>query len=578
MGWAWSAAEILIQQDQQKAKEQGKPFDVGPRTEREAVLRAICESLPSKQMAYQLIDVYESRVRYLCGHVVHVPCLKREMEAFYALDSVEKRARVVNHVDPGWLAMFLSVLALGLRFYPCTPKAGWQPANHLFDGKTIYAWHSGRQDVPRARKLPQLHQHERHPGHPPPLPLHLGLGRQLRRRGRLGHHQHRPPPHRHHQCAGDGPPSPRRPRQAAETQRALVQEHFNTPLPGNYNDEDLMITPLPAPRPREEFTEMSYVLSNLEFGMVVKEDVDVRFRRELHTATNGGDRRLTCVEAQRLDVLYRGVLENAPSYFKVGSEIGRVTCIEVQRWLLQQAVFSKLLRIHRPQFVESQGVAHQLRAARTLHPRHAEEDPLALHRHRPPLGNAALARKDGSGMQEAAKPKRKRQMDVDTADDEGAATSGGGRRKNLLSLAQRVAQAAREDGSAAKARSAPAPVDEASKRQATMAAVRSMTDDGSRAAADRSLEVNGVTALKDDASLFRMNNITLPTSGPSPMAMSAQANTDDVAFPQMLSTMPFPSNLFNFDGSNEAAQRLVPPNGVDLIAQQPHHSAGRPVV
>ncbi|GAK62167.1 uncharacterized protein PAN0_001d0365 [Moesziomyces antarcticus] len=674
MGWAWSAAEILIQQDQQKAKEQGKTFDVGPRTEREAVLRAICESLPSKQMAYQLIDVYESRVRYLCGHVVHVPCLKREMEAFYALDSVEKRARVVNHVDPGWLAMFLSVLALGLRFYPCSPKPGWQPANHLFDGKTIYAWHSAAKtclvlanylnstsmSVIQAILLLYLFTSvsgascggEADSGTTNTALLRIAItNAQEMGLHRLGDLDKQPKPNepsskvirreiakriwwalvfRDWSATGTG----------CSKDYIIRAEHFNTPLPGNYNDEDLMITPLPAPRPREEFTEMSYVLSNLEFGMVVKEDVDVRFRRELHAATNGGDRRLTCVEAQRLDVLYRGVLENAPSYFKVGSEIGRVTCIEVQRWLLQQAVFSKLLRIHRPNLSSRKesrtncvllarsilDMQKKIRSRCTvidrlwvnlmqsfsaaivlaLHLLHTR--PTADHREsvrseiteairalkqvdgndcaakkcirviealleeeaeRWQAGNAALARKDGPGTQEAAKPKRKRQMDVDAADDEGAASSGGGRRKNLLSLAQRVAQAAREDGSAAKARSAPAPVDEASKRQATMAAVRSMADDGSRAAADRSLEVNGVTALKDDASLFRMNNITLPTSGPSPMSMSAQANTDDVAFPQMLSTMPFPSNLFNFDGSNEAAQRLVPPNGVDLMLNNP---------
>ncbi|SPO21086.1 uncharacterized protein UTRI_00563 [Ustilago trichophora] len=670
MGWAWSAAEVLLQQDQQKAKDEGKPFVSGPRTEREAVLRAICQSLPSKQMAYQLIEVYESRARYLSGHVVHVPCLKREMEAFYALDSVEKRARVVNHVDPGWLAMFLSVLALGLRFYPCVPKAGWQPANHLFDGKTIHAWHSAAKSclvlanylsstsmsVIQAILLLYLFNSvsggsyggESDSGSTNIALLRIAItNAQEMGLHRLGDLDKQPRPNepsskvirreiakriwwalvfRDWSATGTG----------CSKDYIIRAEHFNTPLPGNYNDDDLMVTPLPAPRPREEFTEMSYVLSNLEFGMVVKEDVDVRFRRELHVATNGGDRRLTCTEAQRLDVLYRGVLENAPSFFKVGSEIGRVTCIEVQRWLLQQAVFSKLLRIHRPNLSSRKesrtncvllarsilDMQKKIRSRCTvidrlwvnlmqsfsaaivlaLHLLHTR--PSADHRvsvrseiteairalkqvdgndcaakkcirviealleeeeERWQAGNAALARKDGVAPMETAKPKRKRQMDVDGGDEEGAAASGGGRRKNLLSLAQRVAQATREDGSAQQrqARAAAASVDDPSKRQATMAAVRSLSGAENT---DRPLEVNGVTALKDNASLFRMNNTTLPTSGPSPL--NIPGNADDVSFPQMLQTMQFPANLFSFD-SNDASQRMVPPNGVDLMLNNP---------
>ena len=668
MGWAWSAAEVLIQQDQQKAKDEGKTFVAGPRTEREAVLRAVCESLPSKQMAYQLIEVYESRARYLCGHVIHVPCLKREMEAFYALDSAEKRARVVNHVDPGWLGMFLMVLALGLRFYPCTPKAGWQPASHLFDGKTIHAWHSAAKSclvlanylnstsmsVIQAILLLYLFSSvsgascggEADSGSTNTALIRVAItNAQEMGLHRLGDLDKQPQPNepsskvirreiakriwwalvcRDWSAVGTG----------CSKDYVIRAEHFNTPLPGNYNDDDLMASPLPAPRPREEFTEMSYVLSNLEFCMVVKEDVDVRFRRELHTATNGGDRRLTCVEAQRLDFLYRGVLENAPSFFKVGSEIGRVTCIEVQRWLLQQAVFSKLLRIHRPNLssrkesrtncvllarsildmqkkirsrctvidrlwvnlMQSFSAAIVL-ALHLLHTRPAEnhrasvrseiteairalkqvdgndcaakkcirviEALLEEEEERWQAGNAALARKDAGVGEEAAKPKRKRPTAADGADDEVSGASGVGRRKNLLSLAQRVAQATRGDGFAQQrqARAAAVPTDDPSKRQATLAAVRS----------NNSLEINGVTALKDDASLFRMNNTTLPASGPSPLAMSGNGNgnADEVRFPQMMQqNVPFPSNLFNVD-STDASQRMVAPNGVDLLLNNP---------
>ncbi|EST06430.1 Zn(2)-C6 fungal-type DNA-binding domain protein [Kalmanozyma brasiliensis GHG001] len=665
MGWAWSAAEVLLQQDKRKAKEEGRTFVVSTRTEREAVLRAICESLPSKQIAYQLIEVYESRARYLCGHVVHVPCLKREVEAFYALETAEKRARVVNHIDCSWLSLFLMVLALGVRFYPCQPKAGWLPANHLFDGKTIHAWHSAAKtclvlanylnsnsmSVLQSISLLYLFHSVSAAscgGEADSGTTHTALLRTAITNAQdMGLHR-----------LGDLDKQPRANEPSAKVIRRQIgmriwwhlvfldwsaagtgcakdyfirSDSFNTPLPGNYNDDDLMRMPLPAPRPREEFTEMSYVLSNLEFGMAVKQDVDVRQRRELQAATSGGDRRLTCVEAQRLDALYRGVLENTPSFFKVGSEIGQVTCIEVQRWLLQQAVFSKLLRIHRPNLSSRkesrtncvllarsildmqkkirsrctvidrlwQNLMQSFSAAIVLALHLLHTRPSADHRvsvrseiteairalkqvdgtdcaakkcirviealldeeeERWQAGNAALARNDNVPM-EAVKLKRKRQMDVDGAEDEVAAS--GGKRKNLLSLAQRVAQATREDASARQNRSAPA--DDPSKRQATLAAVRSASGTENSGA----LEVNGVAALKDDASLYRMNNTTLPTSGPSPLNMTAaSSNQDDVTFPQMLQTMPFPSNLFNFNDVN-ASQRMVPPNGVDLMLNNP---------
>jgi Fungal specific transcription factor domain len=115
--------------------------------EREAVLRAIIRTLPNKEIASQLVDVYASRVYYLTGHIVHIPTLLREMDAFYSFDSVEKQARVLNYVDPAWLSMFLMILVLGLQFYPCYPPEHYINIQNLFDGKTIHLWYSAHKTI-----------------------------------------------------------------------------------------------------------------------------------------------------------------------------------------------------------------------------------------------------------------------------------------------------------------------------------------------------------------------------------------------------------------------------------------------
>lgn len=143
IGWAFAAAQELGETKNIITKNMG--YLGAP--EREAVLRCIIHSLPSRDVASQLITVYETRVRSLAGHVVHIPSLRKEMEAFYDLDSVDKRARVINIMDPGWLSMFLMVLVLALRFYPCYPDPEWIPCDSLFDGKTVHIWFSAAKSA-----------------------------------------------------------------------------------------------------------------------------------------------------------------------------------------------------------------------------------------------------------------------------------------------------------------------------------------------------------------------------------------------------------------------------------------------
>jgi hypothetical protein len=78
----------------------------------------------------------------MAGMTIHMPSFRKELDALYALDSVEKKARVVNIVDPGWLAQLLSVFVLALHFHPCEESPTRNLVMHLFDGRTVHLWRS----------------------------------------------------------------------------------------------------------------------------------------------------------------------------------------------------------------------------------------------------------------------------------------------------------------------------------------------------------------------------------------------------------------------------------------------------
>ncbi|KDN52482.1 hypothetical protein K437DRAFT_254264 [Tilletiaria anomala UBC 951] len=364
MGFAWGAAEAAGEYKTIKGS-------LCPGSaEREAVLRAVIRTLPNKEIASQLVDVYASRVYYLTGHVVHIPTLRREMEAFYSFDSVEKQARVLNFVDPAWLSVFLMILVLGMQFYPCYPPEHYINIQHLFDGKTIHLWYSAHKTililaryqcsqsvaVLQAILLSDLHGAESDRTQMSLLRMAISTAQEMGLH-RLGDAIRQPQP-------GEAPGTTILREMYKRIWWSLVWRdwvsclkvsnaysihpgQFNTPYPGNYNDEDLCQSPLPPPKPPSEHTEMSFVLSKLMIADAARENVDLLNQRDMEGARDGTSRHLTCQDTSRLDARFRAILENVPSFFQVGSDVGAGTDIEVQRWLLQQGVFSKLLRLHR---------------------------------------------------------------------------------------------------------------------------------------------------------------------------------------------------------------------------------------
>ncbi|UZJ54438.1 hypothetical protein CBS101457_003758 [Exobasidium rhododendri] len=358
IGWAFPAAEA--------AGDMMSVSDVvgcKGALQREAVLRAIIRSLPDRESAEHLVDCFESRVKLLTGNCLHLPSFKKEMRGFYDLPTIEKRARAINSVDPGWLSLFLMILVLALHFHPCERP---DSIMHFFDGRTLHLWRSAAQtclvlaryqssqSISVLQTIIFINLHSMGSGKDTFGLMNVAISNAVEMGlHRLGNKGMQPKPGEnsgisirreiakriwHHFVKSDWC--------SAGMHGGVYRIHpsqFNTPLPGNYNDSDLCIYPLPPPRPTSEHTEMSFSLSQLQVAIVNRENVDMQ------NASEQDANRLNCSDSAYLDGRYRGLLEQAPSFYKLGSEEGANENIEVERWLFLQSVFHKLLRLHRPQ-------------------------------------------------------------------------------------------------------------------------------------------------------------------------------------------------------------------------------------
>lgn len=357
MGWAFPAAEAAG--DMMKVSEV-----VGCKgaLQREAVLRAIIRSLPDRASADHLINIYESRVKFLAGNCIHMPTFKKEVAAFYDLGTVEKKARVVNFVDPGWLSLFLMILVLALHFHPCERP---ESVMHFFDGRTLHLWRSAAHtslvlaryqqssSIAVLQTIILINLHSMGMGKENFGLMHVAITNAIEMGlHRLGAKDKQAKPGEnsgiairremakriwHHFVFADWCSAG-----AFGGMYRIHPSQFNTPLPGNYNDSDLCVSPLPAPRPATEHTEMSSNLSQLQLAVVIRENVDMQNASELE------NNKLSCSDTAYLDGRYRGLLEQAPSFYRIGSNEGEGENTEVERWLFQQCVFHKLLRLHRP--------------------------------------------------------------------------------------------------------------------------------------------------------------------------------------------------------------------------------------
>ena len=138
-------------------------------------------------------------------------------------------------------------------------------------------------------------------------------------------------------------------------------------MPLHINDDDLCPTTLKVnihghitERPRFEFTMLSYTVQALEIAVFARESIDLRDplrQAQRQEETNEGARM-----RNHLNKKYENFVAGLPSYFRLGSTVGLTStgpmaAIPVQRWMLQQQLWSLFLRLHRASVSSQDGRA-----------------------------------------------------------------------------------------------------------------------------------------------------------------------------------------------------------------------------
>ncbi|WFC98956.1 hypothetical protein MYAM1_001689 [Malassezia yamatoensis] len=372
MGWALAASSEMnnISQIENMVSKDYQSHTSGVRSnERVAVLHAIVCTLPSLKQCELLLDVFERRAQPFVLNIIHVQSLRRELRLFFALDKQKCRATVVEMADPCWLGVLLLVLVIGLSFREADDVQLNQDLGQFTDPGFQSAWYSaaktclvlsgyvGSQSVAVLTTILLLLFQIPCTASQSPGLLRVAISNaQGMGLHRLGDYSNRMKKdvsvdYRIRQELG------KRIWWAlvvSDWQNALmsttpymIQAHqFNTPLPGNFNGEDLLVSSS-EPHPLDVMTEMSFALSSIELAKVMREQAELVSRIEMEQMVDGEPRHMSCEQAHELDRKYHAVLNNAPIFSSkvIGNQSEEL--IAVQKWAFQQNVFIRLLQIHR---------------------------------------------------------------------------------------------------------------------------------------------------------------------------------------------------------------------------------------
>lgn len=372
IGWAFAAA---AEKGEFYAMRQAYPGGLGKgNAEREAVLRAILRTLPSRENINVLVDAYLERANFLTTRVIHPGQFKKEVSTLLACTDEASRAHVMNQLDAGWLALLLMVLVLGLKFSPCpnTQDGSRGDMGLLNASCTLNCWYSSAKTVVtlcgfgvarptlpliQALLLIDIHgaEDEATMGWLQLTTAHNARTLGIDRLGEL--------------------PAP----SAEESQQEIILRHemqkrvwwaivsmewyrtpltngvctihpeqFTTPLPRNYNDSDLLLDPVPPPRPMSEYTDTSYSHARVALGATMRQQMDMVVRRT--QARNDGGKpeiHLTTSDVDDIDANYRGLLEaRLPEFYRIRGYTPKPSVV-LERALLHSIIFSQLLRLHR---------------------------------------------------------------------------------------------------------------------------------------------------------------------------------------------------------------------------------------
>lgn len=332
----------------------------------------------------------------MAGHFVHMPTLRDDIQRLVAMGP-SHGAKAISRGEfggPAWLAMLFLILALGLRHYPTraevefyteldhTATAGheqlWadnaqrclnlcilnpRPQLELIQASLLFCVYSstGGLDAAEAdeRRAEGSQDGGAHESQKQSLLAARLLKMAILHAQELGLHR----------LSSDKGSDKRRYRTRATLQiemgkriwwalcfrdwsyantkqnrvSSIGLRDFTTPLPGNYNDEDLIPKEgelLAEPKPRDGFTEVSFVLAMLDYIVIVKDHCEVQAAAGPRTAQADADA-MASVAAR-----YQSLIARLPKYFQVGETAAQHSnywckALEVQKWLLQSAIFSR---------------------------------------------------------------------------------------------------------------------------------------------------------------------------------------------------------------------------------------------
>ena len=365
LGWAFGAALNDKRTDFPPEQQVSRHYDLIP--DRGKVISIILDTIPPKRIVDVLLTVFERRLLSLVYNVVHVVLLRKELDEFFLLP----RDECVRRLDTGdtcWLGVVLLVLGLSAQFMP--PGAALDPeySAHV-TARHVRQWHSAARSVLimsellSAQRLSVLQTvvllafQSSNMARTSLLRIaitnaqHMGIHR-------LGDKARMPLP--------DDPPEKVlrwelgarvwwalvlfdwRPSLNDLTPFSVTPRQFNTPPPRNYNDIELIMSPVPPPHGTDEYTDVSFLLANIEH---IKITFDIKMRLNdllMQQAQDDIPHNISFPEVQEFDVRLRAVVDRSPAV--LGSVASSAPCeaVEVQRWLLHLTVFTSLLHLHRP--------------------------------------------------------------------------------------------------------------------------------------------------------------------------------------------------------------------------------------
>ncbi|ETS64456.1 hypothetical protein PaG_00912 [Moesziomyces aphidis] len=143
----------------------------------------------------------------------------------------------------------------------------------------------------------------------------------------------------------------------------IAPSQFNTRLPLNLFDDELITIPVARSHLRSTWTPVSYSLAIIDFAIMTRSLVDhVNSHSDLDDAPATVDgwglaavygQRLPAAQRDSLDQLFQSLISAFPAHYSLDARYDDIAMVDVERWLLHQRLFHLFLTLHMPLISEA---------------------------------------------------------------------------------------------------------------------------------------------------------------------------------------------------------------------------------